>query len=132
MPIVMEKYQYNDSGKSFWPRGLWGRAIHSVYFTVLPELGIVGTIIVILMFRDLFVKIREIKIFCSQNGDAENNNAIYNMNAALMVSVIAILVTGVFLSSFYYAQFWNLPALILALLMVTVRKEKGEQQVSPT
>jgi O-antigen ligase len=131
MPIVMEKYQYDEFGISYWHRGLWGRAIHSVYFTVLPETGIVGSIIVFLMLRDLFVKMRDIRTFCSRGDDRGSESPIYSLNAGLMVSVIALLVTGVFLSSFYYAQFWNLPALIIALFMTTVRTETSELPVSP-
>lgn len=130
IPLVMEKYQFDAAGESYWKRGLWGRAIHSVYFTLLPELGLVGLILVGLMFKDLVLKYKKTKKMCSQYSNSKQINEIENMNIALMASIFGFMVTGIFLSAFYYPEFWNLAALIVALYLTASRTTVAAQSLS--
>lgn len=119
MPLVMEKYQYDSLGRSYWKRGMWGRAIHSIYFTILPELGLVGLLILVLIFRNCLHKYRKIKEFCNEANPGGEFDKIESMNSALLVAIIGFMVTGAFLSALYYPEFWNLSMLLVALYMVT-------------
>ncbi len=112
MPVVMEIYQYDARGKSFWERGLWGRAVHSVYFTILPELGLVGLLLLGLMGRDLWRKYRQLLHF---DGPRAESDAIASMTRGIMGGLLAFLVTGAFLSAFYYPELWAMAALLTAL-----------------
>jgi O-antigen ligase len=127
MPIVMETYQYDDAGESFWQRGLWGRAIHSVYFTVLPELGLVGVFLMGSMFRILLQKSRKIRQLCDSEKSGDDVRKIEDLNVALMVGIFGFLVAGIFLSALYYPEYWNMSSLILALLLIA-SKTKSEEQ----
>jgi probable O-glycosylation ligase (exosortase A-associated) len=118
MPIVIEKYQYDDlTGESFWKRGIWGKAVHSVYFTLLPELGILGVIIFVLMLKELLRKFKEINTLCNNSKFQKKINGYKNLNIALMVGMFGFLVSGTFLSALYYPYFWNISALIVVLFL---------------
>lgn len=126
MPLVMEKYQYDSAGESFWQRGVWGKAIHSVYFTLLPELGLVGLILLGGMLKVLVQKYRKTnQLLCAQTS-SELKDKMASLNVALVTSVFGYMVTGIFLSAFYYPQFWNLAALIVALNFVASRAKTSE------
>jgi O-antigen ligase len=124
MPIVMEKYQYDATGKSYWKRGLWGRAIHSFYFTLLAELGTVGIFIMVMMLRDLIQKYKKIRELCRADGSCEQLVQIEGVTIALMTSIFGFMVTGIFLSVFYYPQFWNLAALMVAVYLSALRTSR--------
>jgi O-antigen ligase len=62
LPYRLGDYQYSRNGESFWQRSISGRMVHSVYLTVLSELGIIGTLIWVLMIRNLLIKYRCNKI----------------------------------------------------------------------
>lgn len=115
MPIVMESYQYDEHGMSYWKRGLWGRAIHSVYFTILPELGLVGTFLLLLMCRALACRVKMTKLAEISTRLENPVNEIRNLTLGLWGSLLAFLVTGFFLSASYYPEFWNISALLLAV-----------------
>jgi O-antigen ligase len=121
MPIVMENYQYDQSGNSFWKRGLWGRAIHSIYFTALPELGLTGFIILFLMVKEVFGRFRKTRLLCNSYPNNDEFQKIANLNIALIISVFSYLVGGIFLSALYYPQFWNMTALIVTNNLIAQR-----------
>lgn len=125
MPIVMEKYQYDETGESFWKRGLWGRAVHSVYFTLLPELGLVGVALFLMMLRELYQKIKKIRQIC-RRASSEEIQKIECFSIAVFVAIFGFLVTGIFLSVFYYPQFWNMSALLVALFLTASRIATNE------
>ena len=118
MPIVMEKYQYAAAdGESFWKRGLWGRSIHSVYFTLLSELGLAGVLLFGLMLKQFLNTYRRINSLCDNSQPSAASFKAKNLNTALLISVFAFLVSGTFLSAFYYPLFWNVSALIVVLFL---------------
>ncbi|MBT1071830.1 O-antigen ligase family protein [Pelotalea chapellei] len=121
IPIVINQYQYDSSGKSYWDRDMWGRALHSVYFTLLAELGLVGTVLVGLMFRELLRKHR--KILNTKVSPDNKAYAVGHLNRALMTSLFGFLVTGIFLSVFYYPPLWNIAALFMTLSLIAGQKE---------
>lgn len=127
MPVVMNKYRFDQWGTSFWKQDMWGRMTHSVYLTLLPELGLVGAIIFLLMLKNLYAKKRKINENCARiiNKDVADN--IKNLNSALIISLFGFLISGIFLSVLYYPPFWNLSALLVTLSLVTsrIRKVQG-------
>lgn len=127
MPIVMSKYQYDKWGESAFSRDIWGRAVHSVYLTLLPELGFVGLTLFGLMLKDLVVRYKKIKELCKNSALNEEARKVENLNIALLVSLFGFLATGIFLSAFYYPQFWNVSALLVTLFMISSQSLKGQE-----
>ena len=115
LPWVIGDYQSTDN--DYWGRGINGRVIHSIYFTVLAELGIVGATLWALMLATLFWRSREVsqagsmKTAADLKGDRTTLACIMN---GLTVGLVGYLVSGIFLSAFYYPEFWNLSGIMIA------------------
>ena len=121
---ILGDYQYEESGETSWKRRISGRAIHSLYFTILAELGIIGMLIFVFMIQNLYHKYRSIKKSSIENSNTLNSDEyifLKNINVGLFVALIGCLVSGAFLSTFYYPQFWNLSALMTAIFMMKSR-----------
>jgi len=130
MPVVMNKYRFDKSGESFWTHDMWGRMTHSVYLTLLPELGLIGTIIFVLLLKELYAKKKKINEYCTRITNREESSDIENLNRALQVSLFGFLITGIFLSVLYYPPFWNISALLITLSLVSSRITGGEGQTA--
>jgi O-antigen ligase len=113
-------------GRTWQTKSLAGRQAHSLYFTLLPELGIVGVMIfgamVYFNYRDTRVKTLlslasrpissrrdEIRMKDSEIGRAE----LYGN--AILGGMIGYLATSTFISTLYYPTFWILMGLAVAL-----------------
>lgn len=123
--FIFGDYQVDEEGKSAWGRSISGKAIHSVYFTILAELGIIGMLIWVLMIGDLYRKYRTVKKSLIENQEIsiKNDGILFmkNMNLGLSIGLIGYLVSGVFLSAFFYPEFWNVSGLMTALSMSNLR-----------
>tara|TARA_R110002049_G_scaffold85482_13_gene217241 strand:+ start:2452 stop:3381 length:930 start_codon:yes stop_codon:yes gene_type:complete len=83
-----------------------GRAAHSMYFTLFPELGSVGTLLFFLILWEIWKKLRGV-ISPTVGATAIQGDTLTQAAArATLVSLAAFLVTGVFISVLYYPPFW--------------------------
>jgi hypothetical protein len=115
-------------GRTWQTKSLAGRQAHSLYFTLLPELGLVGALIfgsmVYFNYRDL--RLREFFQHTSRGvtkradgrGDVEISRAAMFGNA-ILGGMIGYLVTSTFISTLYYPTFWIMMALAVALRNTT-------------
>jgi hypothetical protein len=90
-----------------------GRAAHSIFFTLLPELGIAGLIIVSLMILYVFKCTRDIRNLLGASpsfSSHDNYSYVFYLTLAIEGSLIAYLVSGIFISVLYYPSFWFLVA----------------------
>jgi O-antigen ligase len=103
-----------------------GRPAHSLYFTLLPELGLIGTgLFAAMLWR--FIKNRNLlnQICLENNSDLKSESEkrfLHKVkNVVLMMDggMIAYLVTGSFLSVLYYPYFWTLVCMNAALVLKT-------------
>jgi len=90
-------------------RGHGGRAAHSLYLTLLPELGLVGTLFFVSIVFLIISKCRKI-------GKESSDQFLQLQSRAVLVGTGGFLVCGVFLSVLYYPQIWFLAALATILL----------------
>jgi O-antigen ligase len=128
-PWEFKKYEYEVTGshEPFRGRSVAGRAAHSIYFTLLPEFGIVG---VILFLGMVFTSIKDLNYVkkISMKDKKENPRGIgtkyYGVALALEGSLIAYLVSGVFISTLYYPNFWFFMGFVLSLKNITRQKVK--------
>ena len=98
-------------------RGLGGRAAHSVYFTVLPEYGIVGTGIFFVMLGTAMLRLGRCEKLLKPlalKGDAAADADLL-LARAHKASIIAFLTAGAFISVFYYPQIWYTVGFVVAL-----------------
>ena len=117
-------------GRTWQTKSLAGRQAHSLYFTLLPELGLVGVIIfgsmVYLNYKDTRVK-SLIPRMPGRNSDRRDGADIEDIQIsraalygnAILGGMIGYLATSTFISTLYYPTFWIMMALAVALRNTT-------------
>ncbi len=96
-----------------------GRASHSLYFTLIPELGLVGIALYIAMLAIAWRKLRSI-VGTVRKGktDPREDSDVVLLAKATLAAFIGFLTTGAFISVLYYPHFWYLLGFSLALYRV--------------
>jgi probable O-glycosylation ligase (exosortase A-associated) len=125
-------YQWNvgeaedQAGVQWKTRSIRGRVAHSLYFTLLPELGIVGSTLYLLMIFFSFKDLKNIKDISKKHKETasdEHFKKVYYLALALEASLIGFFVSSLFISTLYYPNFWLLCAFIVALKKIVVNSE---------
>lgn len=125
-------------GRTWQTKSLAGRQAHSLYFTLLPELGLLGVFIFGSMVVFNYKDVR----YCNRLGmrrplphrhevipvDADMEKAAWFGNA-ILGALVAYLVTSTFISTLYYPTFWILTGLAVALKNTTERYSKNPMEV---
>lgn len=144
-PWTFEEYQ---GDRTWQDKSLAGRAAHSLYFTLLPELGTVGIVIFLGMllnsFKDLkWVSITAVEYEVKKHHrakpmekiqDVRRRNKLRNalfVARALEGAFIGYLVASIFVATLYYPTFWVLVAFSVALRNCVAREvalETGEKE----
>jgi len=110
------------------PQGIttrYGRVCHSLYFTVLSELGLIGVVLFGMMLYSFFKSMRfvigsnkdlvEEEQARTSPQDLETGNKCRLLGLGLSGSMIGFLVSAAFLSVLYYPQFWLMCSLGISL-----------------
>lgn len=134
-PWVFEEYQ---GDRTFNDRSLAGRMAHSLYFTLLPELGIIGFGLFLGMLvssvKDLRWVNQAAKRFVKREDrplDVRRKNMIGNailQARAIEGALIGYLVSSVFVTTIYYPTFWVLVAFAVALRNCVSKEMASEKQ----
>jgi O-antigen ligase len=116
-------YQYNNflyEDEKETTRGyhVWGRVSHSVYFTVLPEFGIVGTVLFfVIVMKGIMARRRALRTCRAQlarqdlSPESRERFLFYRqMLAGMDGGIVTFLVTGAFIAVLYYPHLWVLTA----------------------
>jgi putative inorganic carbon (hco3(-)) transporter len=119
--VLFPEYQTN-----YFKRGMWGRAAHSIWFTLIPELGIGGIIIFSLL---LYYNIRDIFFLKNVNSKGRNKEKIYlnYVGCAFIASLVSFFVSGTFLSVLYYAHYWYMTGFIVAAANIANQMNATEE-----
>ncbi|WP_144392674.1 O-antigen ligase family protein [Pleionea sediminis] len=94
-------------------RFMGGRAAHSVYFTVLPELGTLGTILFFAVIKVIYNRCRDVRKSLSSHLDVTEFKKFYLLFSAYLCSLIGFLIAGAFISVLYYPFIWYLLGMTL-------------------
>ncbi len=94
------------------PMHMWGKVAHSIWITLLSELGIPG---VLLFFSLLLTNIRTIWDLKKRPTDGTDiQRYAHFLSLAFATSAVGFLTSGSFLSALYYPHYWYLTAMIVA------------------
>jgi probable O-glycosylation ligase (exosortase A-associated) len=131
MGVGPGNYQYNNSQYSSEHekgRGvhIWGKVAHSLYFTLLPELGILGVFVFVLLLVGGWKQRAAIRKYARRtltrdgppSEKATEVKMLSHLAMAMDVALVAYLVTGAFIAVLYYPHFWILTAFTVALKRV--------------
>ena len=113
--ILFPKYQPPELKKN-----MWGRVAHSLWFTLIPELGILGIIIFISL---LYYNLKDIFIIKKMTENSKNPDLIFlhHISLAFFASFAGFFSSATFLSVLYYAHFWYMTAYIVATKNITMK-----------
>jgi hypothetical protein len=113
-------------GRTWQTKSLAGRQAHSLYFTLLPELGLVGVIIfgsmIYLNYRDTrvsqFLPAVPRSMSMRRGNEPIKDEQVVRavlFGNAILGGMIGYLATSAFISTLYYPTFWILMGLAVAL-----------------
>jgi probable O-glycosylation ligase (exosortase A-associated) len=105
-PVRFPEYQPGS-----FQRGMWGRQAHSLWFTLLPELGIPGLMLYLSL---LMVTLRDVWHLRKQRLDSDERRFGYFLSLAFIASLAGFFASGTFVSVLYYPHYWYLTAMIVA------------------
>ena len=134
-PWNFEEYQGMER---FNTRSLAGRAAHSMYFTLLPELGLIGVGIFVAMLlanyscvREVRMRFKKLSVVSFGQPRPEGDVAFaLAASSALEAAMVGYLASSVFISTLYYPTFWVLTALVVALTnSMRAPKEQSTSQL---
>ena len=116
-PVRFEEYE--DPDRLYGVTRAW-RAAHSLYFTVLAELGLVGACIFLTMLYYIRKDLVAIRRSAPRLKAAHNVvPAILPYAYALGASLWGFLVSSIFISTLYYPNFWVTMGLVVALRRIS-------------
>ena len=126
-PWNVEKY----GGEGFYGRKHGGRVSHSLYFTLIPELGTVGIIIFVSMLLYFRKNIKNVIMYGKNAHTLEGTrddwvevaiklSKLRYMAYAVSGALFGYLISGIFISVLYYPHFWILCALPIVLNNIAV------------
>jgi hypothetical protein len=143
MGIGPENFPWNvreyEAGNNPWGRDFAGKAVHSLYFTLLPELAIPG---VILFCALLYYNRKDtqyiIQLYKNHTNLSESSlastrwatNAPHELRKAYFIALaingssIGYLISGAFISVLYYPHFWLLTAITCTLKNIVDQRVK--------
>ena len=101
----------------FGDRNMWGRVAHSIWFTLIPELGIFGIFIYFIL---LYYNLKDIFYLRRLLFD-DNDQTIKYLNclgSAFLISLTGYFATGSFISVLYYAHYWYMIGIIIAAVNI--------------
>ncbi len=119
--------RYQMMRSNFDPDGrrlLGGREAHSLYFTLISELGIIGIFLYIAM---VYYAVKKLRYIIRQGEqDADLYDAAL-MAKGLLASMVAYFVAGAFISVLYYPVLWYLFGITIALKYSVDVSRGGDQ-----
>ena len=122
------KAMENKLGVQWQERSLSGRAAHSMYFTLLPELGSIGVILFGMLIwysiKDL-IYIRKVVVSKDHQFADEDSKRIYYLTLALEGSLVGYLTSSTFISTLYYPNVWIWLGFSLALKKIVDNRAIG-------
>ena len=110
--VRFPEYQSN-----FFNHGMWGRVAHSLWFTLIPELGIPG---IFIYFSLLLASIKD--LFFLRRLEPETSYDVQYLRSfslACMASFAGYFASGTFISVLYYAHYWYLIAILVAAVNIS-------------
>jgi len=118
-PVRFPEYQTD-----YFKRGMYGRVAHSLWFTLIPELGILGILIYLTL---LYYNTKDSFILKSIHFD-DNDEDLKFLNytgRAFIASLTGFFASATFIAVLYYAHYWYLTGIIVAALHVSKNIREG-------
>lgn len=120
--VRFPEYQVDE-----FQRGMWGKYSHSLWFTLLSELGVVG---VVIYLRLIYYNLKDIfflrKVVLS---DSETTSFMRSLALAFLASLAGYFSSGSLLSVLYYPHYWYITGIIVATASIARSIAKSEHDM---
>ena len=127
-PYVFREYEIlaGHGEEGYHGRSVAGRVAHSIYITMISELGLIGTCIIIGMMINALKDLKSIRARSFQQNIVSNTTSKKNYFLALGLegSLVAYLASGAFLAILYYPNVWLLMGFIVSLKRIVILEPK--------
>ncbi len=124
---------FSDYQSDWFRRDMWGRVAHSLWFTLIPETGIIGIVIfsslLITNFKYVFFLRRSFLVKNENNHAHQHDKYYFDLSTTFIASFAGFFAAATFLSVLYYPQFWLLTVLIFAVRNIADRELQQAQRV---
>lgn len=113
--------EYRDDGErddDANRRDLGGRQAHSLWFTLIPELGLIGIFLYIAILQSIFKRSSESRL--------APPSELTQLSRGVKVAIFSFLINGTFISVLYYPVFWFLVALHITLRRLSLTNKSKE------
>ncbi|MEQ1654312.1 MAG: O-antigen ligase family protein [Nitrospira sp.] len=117
------EFLHYEAGRTFRGHSLSGRLAHSLYLTLLPELGLIGGGIFVAMTCYILLNCAAIHRAYKRSAGGEGVSRLRDATlVALGIegALLGYLITSVFISTLYYPTFWTLMAFSLVIRKVFI------------
>jgi O-antigen ligase len=106
--VLFPEYQ-----SQWFGRDMWGMVAHSLWFTLIPELGIFG---IIIYFSLLFINLKDVFYLKRLRKDNEDEDLryLYYISLAFLGSFAGYFASGSLISVLYYPHYWYLCGILVA------------------
>jgi O-antigen ligase len=119
-----EKYAEPGDDPSSW-------VPHSIYMQALSELGLVGTIPVMLLFLSCFRLNARTRKYLAEQGSGKPKEFDYFLALGLDMALVGFMVSGAFLTVLYYPHLWVILGLSVGLHTAVTSRAVGENGWEP-
>ena len=117
--------EYRDLSR--FKESMWKRVAHSLYFTLIPEHGLVGCYIYGGMILICFRGNRRLQRRFAEAPDHPTRRTAAMLSSGLSAGLVASLVTGTFVSVLYYPPVWILVAMMGSLTDLADEEDEAER-----
>ena len=107
---------------------MWGREAHSLWMTLLAELGIPGVIVYAFLFLANLRDIKKLKKLTGRGNKDPGLRFIHYLALAFAGSLIGYFVPATFISVLYYPHYFYITALIIATMKILHEKLSDAQE----
>jgi O-antigen ligase len=117
--------RFSEYQTAYFQRGMWGRVAHSLWFTLLAELGIPGALVYLMLG---FYNIRDclrIRARGREIGGADGR-LLSAVGSAMLASMAGFFASATFLSVLYYPHYWYVTAFVIAATRIAAALPVGE------
>jgi O-antigen ligase len=110
-------------GDAFGAHNMWGREVHSLWFTLLAELGIPGVILLGAHMRANWKALQRLR----KAPQVDGRPLPELLSTAFIASFAGFFAAASFLSELYYPHYWFMSALLVAATRVLAKEQARVQ-----
>jgi O-antigen ligase len=119
--------RFPEYQSGYFKRDMWGRVAHSLWFTLIPELGIAGIFIYLSL---LYYNLKDIFLLKRINPNKDPSlRYLRYLSLAFIASFAGYFASGTFLSVLYYPHYWYLTAILVATTRIA-KNLKSQESVA--